>query len=318
MNRTEAMTDAGACAADPAELRKRALAEFEEGYKRYPADAAWALGRQLDRIRATEAADEERKRLSLEAVKDDDAVARLAHAMRAKLTMTRETRGGWWTEGCTNAGLATMLRVCVEKGDPVDVANLCAFLHARGERIPSASRPADVCNEPVRALTKAEWDAEIGRLVPRTAPESPHMHVASDVYGVAAERLTADRPHTKAVPVPRSVPEEGPRNDTADALTYKYLSARPVAVPGADVPASYIVGAIEFAGELNKARRKFGPMASAHEGLAVIAEEFDELKAIVRQKQGERDYAVLRKETVQLGAMVLAFLLEIVNTGNRR
>lgn len=74
----------------------------------------------------------------------------------------------------------------------------------------------------------------------------------------------------------------------------------------------------KFAYELANAREKFGPVASAHEGYAVIAEEFDELWEIVKQKQVQRDYADLRKETIQLGAMVLAFLVEIVETENRR
>ena len=76
--------------------------------------------------------------------------------------------------------------------------------------------------------------------------------------------------------------------------------------------------ALEFAEELDKARKKFAPMHSAHEGYAVIAEEFEELWEIVKQKQTARDYVALRKETVQLGAMVLAFLIEIVDTENRR
>ena len=76
--------------------------------------------------------------------------------------------------------------------------------------------------------------------------------------------------------------------------------------------------AIEFANELERARIKFAKMASAHEGYVIIAEEFDELWDIVKQKQTQRDYAALRKETVQLGAMVLAFLVEIVDEGNRR
>ena len=76
--------------------------------------------------------------------------------------------------------------------------------------------------------------------------------------------------------------------------------------------------AFEFAQELARARIKFPPMASAHEGYAVILEEFDELWEIVKQKQSERDYADMRKEVVQLGAMVLAFLTEIVDTENRR
>ena len=78
------------------------------------------------------------------------------------------------------------------------------------------------------------------------------------------------------------------------------------------------IAVYEFADELEKARVKFGPMASAHEGYAVILEELDELWDIVKQKQSTRDYAAMRKETVQLGAMVLAFLVEIVDTENRR
>lgn len=274
------MSDNQPCDTSFDEQRERAVAEFMKYYPVHPADAAWALNRQLERIAAAEAKAEERKRLSLEAVKDNDAVGRLAHAMRAKLAMTRETRGGWWTEGCTSAHLATMLRVCVEKGDPVDVANLCAFLHARGERIPSANRPGDGRNE---AVAEAECDAKIGRLVPR------------------------------------GVPEEGPRNDAADALAYAFaydLGEERTEPQG--WMAAPVRGAGEFAVELRKARQKLPTMASAHEGLAIIAEEFDKLKALVWQKQSERDYAAMRKETIQLGAMVLAFLREIVEPENRR
>ena len=76
--------------------------------------------------------------------------------------------------------------------------------------------------------------------------------------------------------------------------------------------------AAEFSFELYRARQKFGPMASAHEGYAVIAEELDELWDIVKQKQTSRDHVAMRKEVVQLGAMVLAFLIEIVDAENRR
>jgi hypothetical protein len=76
--------------------------------------------------------------------------------------------------------------------------------------------------------------------------------------------------------------------------------------------------AIEFVREMQRARHKFGPQASAHEGYAVILEELDELWEIVKQKQTDRDYVAMRKEVVQLGAMVLAFLVETVDTNNRR
>ena len=84
-----------------------------------------------------------------------------------------------------------------------------------------------------------------------------------------------------------------------------------------DGPIEYDIST-EFADELTRARAKFPPMASAHEGYAVIAEEFDELWEIVKQNQTQRDYVALRKETIQLGAMVLAFLIEIVDAENRR
>lgn len=76
--------------------------------------------------------------------------------------------------------------------------------------------------------------------------------------------------------------------------------------------------ALEFYFEYTNARRKFPPMASAHEGYAVIKEEFDELWEIIKQKQSERNYSDLRKETIQLGAMALAFLIEIVDEYNHR
>lgn len=79
-----------------------------------------------------------------------------------------------------------------------------------------------------------------------------------------------------------------------------------------------ISGAAAFVYELKKARAKFPAMASAHEGYAVVTEEIDELWDIVKQKQTERDYVAFRKEAIQCGAMVLAFLTEIIETGNRR
>ncbi|WP_212285752.1 hypothetical protein [Agrobacterium tumefaciens] len=73
---------------------------------------------------------------------DNEAVDLLIAAakMKNKLFLARRKgRGGWDdpTE-CTNADLSRMLREHVEKGDPVDVANFCAFLIARGERILAA------------------------------------------------------------------------------------------------------------------------------------------------------------------------------------
>jgi|1185.fasta_scaffold601479_1 hypothetical protein len=59
--------------------------------------------------------------------------------------------------------------------------------------------------------------------------------------------------------------------------------------------------------ELTAAMRKFGPMASGHEGYAVIKEELDELWYEVCQ--GTRD--TQRAEVLQVAAMAIRFLVDI-------
>lgn len=67
---------------------------------------------------------------------DDLAVDRFAAAMKAKLAKKREEgRGGWDGPTCSAEILSQMLRKHVEKGDPVDVANLAMMLQQRGEGI---------------------------------------------------------------------------------------------------------------------------------------------------------------------------------------
>lgn len=65
----------------------------------------------------------------------------------------------------------------------------------------------------------------------------------------------------------------------------------------------------EFHIEYRRAREALGhaPMGSAHEGYAVILEELDEMWDAI--KCNDLEHA--RKEAVQVGAMVLAFLLEV-------
>ena len=72
---------------------------------------------------------------------DDAAVDALAAAMKVKLSKQRaKGYGGWDTPECTQQRLSDMLREHVDKGDPVDVANFCAFLAARGEGIAQAAQ----------------------------------------------------------------------------------------------------------------------------------------------------------------------------------
>ncbi|WP_200179147.1 dATP/dGTP pyrophosphohydrolase domain-containing protein [Ectothiorhodospira mobilis] len=64
---------------------------------------------------------------------DDAMVEAAALDMRKKLAAKRrEGRGGW--ESCSLARLNSMLVNHIAKGDPVDVLNLAAMIHARGER----------------------------------------------------------------------------------------------------------------------------------------------------------------------------------------
>ncbi|WP_417285089.1 hypothetical protein [Comamonas sp.] len=76
---------------------------------------------------------------------DDAAVDALAAIMKAKLFKQRaKGYSGWNTEECTQQRLSDMLRGHVDKGDPVNVANFCAFLSARGEGIAPQAAPAAV------------------------------------------------------------------------------------------------------------------------------------------------------------------------------
>lgn len=70
---------------------------------------------------------------------DDVAVDEFAAAMKLTLARSRaKGRGGWDNEEPgMQRRLSDMLRAHVEKGDPVDVANFCMFLHMRGEPIGS-------------------------------------------------------------------------------------------------------------------------------------------------------------------------------------
>lgn len=65
--------------------------------------------------------------------------------------------------------------------------------------------------------------------------------------------------------------------------------------------------------EYFRARKLFGPFGNGHEGLAVILEEFEELKKFVFSKnQTLKEIEEARKECLQLAAMSLAFSIELL------
>lgn len=68
----------------------------------------------------------------------------------------------------------------------------------------------------------------------------------------------------------------------------------------------------EFLDELSSARNRFPPFNSAHEGYAVILEEIQELWEEIKdnKRPDSERIPAMRKEAIQCGAMLVAFLKE--------
>jgi len=63
--------------------------------------------------------------------------------------------------------------------------------------------------------------------------------------------------------------------------------------------------------ELTRASVIYPPIASAHEGIAIIEEEFLELRAEVFIKSSQRRPEDLRKEAKHLAAMAIRFMVDL-------
>ena len=117
---------------------------------------------------------------------DNEAVDLLIAAakMKNKLFLARRKGRSGWDDPtmCTNADLSRMLREHVEKGDPVDVANFCAFLIARGERIGPAAFTVDPLEEHLKSLISK--NPEKARLA--VGREDLRMWFVAELTGVAS------------------------------------------------------------------------------------------------------------------------------------
>jgi hypothetical protein len=67
--------------------------------------------------------------------------------------------------------------------------------------------------------------------------------------------------------------------------------------------------------ELQKARSTYRPMASAHEGWAVLREEVDELWDEVKKKPSQRNVQDMYKELVQVAAMAQRMAEDVILSG---
>ena len=70
----------------------------------------------------------------------------------------------------------------------------------------------------------------------------------------------------------------------------------------------------EMAIEVKRARDMYPKFNSAHEGYAVLREEVDELWDEIKKKT--HDPVKLREEAIQVGAMSIRFIMDIVDGQN--
>lgn len=74
----------------------------------------------------------------------------------------------------------------------------------------------------------------------------------------------------------------------------------------------------EIGKEVSSAEAKWPPMNSAHEAYAVLLEEVHELWDHVRTNQKRRDQEAMRSEAIQVAAMAVRFVRDVIDGGRIR
>jgi hypothetical protein len=85
-----------------------------------------------------------------------------------------------------------------------------------------------------------------------------------------------------------------------------------------DVAVAIDAAVEDIRNELDSAMGKWPPFNSAHEGIAVVLEEFEELWEHVKVNQNKRDIDAMRKEAIQLAAMAARFAIEVTGEVARK
>jgi hypothetical protein len=77
-----------------------------------------------------------------------------------------------------------------------------------------------------------------------------------------------------------------------------------------------VLGAV--VAEYRRAKQKWPPFNSTHEGYAVLLEEVDELWEHVRRRPVLRDLELMRHEAIQVAAMAIRFASELCDEARGR
>lgn len=77
-----------------------------------------------------------------------------------------------------------------------------------------------------------------------------------------------------------------------------------------------ILGSIRA--EVITAEERWPSFVNAHEGYAVLLEEVEELWAHVKTNQAKRDPEEMRKEAIQVAAMAVRFIRDVIDGGRVR